>query len=306
MKLLKRKTYWTLLVIIMPFLNCSSQSNFDFQGHRGCRGLMPENTIAAMKKALDLKVTTLELDVVISADSQVVVSHEPFMASDYVLEPGGNPVDKSEEKAYNLFKMTYEEIATFDVGMRKYDDFPHQKKKAVSKPLLSTLIDSVEAYARKNKFSLPRYNVEIKSTAEGDNEFHPEPEQFVALVYNVMKQKGISGRSTIQSFDVRPLQIIHEQYPHQQLAFLVNNLKSVERNIENLGFTPHVYSPYYKLVTKETVKVAHNRGIKVVPWTINDKKTMKKMIKLGVDGLISDYPDLYLSEDVQKVLKQYK
>lgn len=302
MQLIKKRFFWTLLLSLMPLISSFSQKDFDFQGHRGCRGLMPENTIPAMKKAIDLGVTTLELDVVISADNRVVVSHEPYMSSDYILQPDGSSIGKAEEMDFNLYKMTYEEIKSFDVGSKGNEDFPRQKKMAASKPLLSALIDSAEAYAHRNNYPLPHYNIEIKSTVDGDNDFHPAPEHFVALVYNVMKQKGITGRATIQSFDVRPLQILHEQYPHQKLVLLVENLKSIKRNIENLGFTPHIYSPYYKYVTKKTVEVAHERGVKVIPWTVNDKKTMKKMIKLGVDGLISDYPDLYLSEEVQKAV----
>jgi glycerophosphoryl diester phosphodiesterase len=279
------------------------QKSFDFEGHRGCRGLMPENSIAAMKKAIDLDVTTLELDVVISADHKVVVSHESFMSSAYVLDPDGNSIQKADEKSYNLYKMDYSKIKTYDSGMKPHKGFPFQKKMAAYKPLLSVMIDSVETYARHLGKPAPHYNIEIKSSPEGDNEFHPEPQQFVNLVYAVMQDKGITGRSVVQSFDVRPLRILHEKYPHQQLAFLVANIKSIGKNIKKLGFTPDIYSPYYKLIGKKTIAGAHEMDIKVIPWTVNEKEDMIKLIKSGVDGLISDYPNLYSEPDIQALVR---
>jgi glycerophosphoryl diester phosphodiesterase len=279
------------------------QKSFDFEGHRGCRGLMPENSIAAMKKAIDLDVTTLELDVVISADHKVVVSHESFMSSTYVLDPDGNSIQKADEKSYNLYKMDYSKIKTYDSGMKPHKGFPLQKKMAAYKPLLPVMIDSVEIYARHLGKPAPHYNIEIKSSPEGDNEFHPEPQQFLNLVYAVMQDKGITGRSIVQSFDVRPLSILHEKYPHQQLAFLVANIKSIGKNIKKLGFTPDIYSPYYKLIGKKTIARAHEMDIKVIPWTVNEKEDMIKLIKSGVDGLISDYPNLYSEPDIQALVR---
>jgi glycerophosphoryl diester phosphodiesterase len=256
-----------------------------------------------MKKAIDLDVTTLEMDVVISADDKVVVSHEPFMSSAYVLDPNGNSIQKADEKKYNLYKMSYRKIRTYDSGMKPHKGFPLQKKMVAHKPLLSELIDSVETYARRKGKPAPHYNIEIKSSPDGDNEFHPEPQRFVSLVYAVMQDKGITRRSTIQSFDVRPLRIIHEKYPGQQLAFLVANIKSVSKNIKKLGFTPDIYSPYFKLIGKKSIARAHKMGINVIPWTVNEKKDMIKLIKSGADGLISDYPNLYSDAEIQALVK---
>ena len=161
------------------------------------------------------------------------------------------------------------------------------------KPLLSELIDSVEMYAKKKGLSLPNYNIEIKSMAASDNVSHPEPQEFVSLVLAVCESKKLGKRLTIQSFDVRPLKVIHEKYPSVTISYLTANTKSLTENLALLGFTPLVYSPYYKTVTAETVKQCHDQKIKVVLWTVNTKEEINQLVTLGVDGIITDYPNLF-------------
>ncbi len=271
-----------------------AQTNLDLQGHRGCRGLMPENTIPAMIKAIDLGVTTLEMDVVISKDNQVVVSHDSYFNSLFCLTPEGNEIPKEKEKEYNLFKMDYREIRQYDVGTKTYPAFSHQQKMKTYRPLLGELIDSVEEYTHAHKLEALQYNIEIKSSESTDGIFHPKPEEFVKLVMDVLKDKGICDRVTIQSFDERPLQLLHATYPEMQISWLVANLSSVNSNFKKLGFSPDIYSPYYKMVRKRSVKKCHKQNVKIIPWTVNDQKKMKKLIKIGVDGLITDYPDINL------------
>lgn len=270
-----------------------AQPKFDRQGHRGCRGLMPENTIAAMKKALDLGVQTLELDVVISKDKQVVVSHDTYMASTITLKPDGQPVTTAEEKTINLYQLTYPEIRKFDVGSKPHPQFSQQQKFAAYKPLLSAMLDSVEAYATSRKIPLPKYNVEIKSAPETDGAYHPAPPEFVSLVMGVLQPRNLGKRLNIQSFDARPLQLIHQQYPAVMLAYLTANAKSVADNLATLGFTPQIYSPYYKSVTAETVKTCQQQGMLIIPWTVNTKAEIDQLIQLGVNGIITDYPNLF-------------
>jgi glycerophosphoryl diester phosphodiesterase len=178
------------------------------------------------------------------------------------------------------------------VGSKKHAEFARQQNFPAYKPLLSELIDSVEAYARKKNLPLPVYNIEIKSNPATDSVYHPVPDQFVQLVMDVCRKKKLGKRGTIQSFDVRPLQRIHRQYPDVQLSYLTANTKSLEDNLAALGFKPRTYSPYYKTVTAETVKACRAQGILIVPWTVNTKPEMEQLIGLGVDGIISDYPDL--------------
>jgi glycerophosphoryl diester phosphodiesterase len=288
---MKKISLLGLLLLSSTFL--FAQAKLDRQGHRGCRGLMPENTIPAMKKALDLGVQTLELDVVISQDKQVVVSHDTYMASSISLKPDGKPVAADEEKRINLYQLPYAEIKKYDVGSKKHAEFAEQQNFPAYKPLLSELIDSVEAYAKAKKLPQPLYNIEIKSNPATDQVYHPEPEEFVNLVLGICQKKKLGKRLTIQSFDVRPLQIIHRRFPKVTLSYLTANAKSLEDNLAALGFTPQAYSPYYKTVTGETVKACHQQGMVIIPWTVNSKAEIEQLIGLGVDGIITDYPNLF-------------
>src|SRR6476469_2847957 len=159
---------------------------FDKEGHRGCRGLMPENTIPAMMKALELGVTTLEMDAVITADSQVILSHEPFFNHDITTKSDGTTIPEGEERNYNIFKMTYAETQTFDVGLKPNSRFPKQQKMAATKPRLGDVIDRVEAYIKENKLPPVGYNIETKSTPATDGIFHPKPDVFVQLLMQVI------------------------------------------------------------------------------------------------------------------------
>ena len=268
----------------------ASSQTLDIQGHRGARGLVPENTIPAFLRALDEGVTTLELDVVITKDKQVVVSHEPYMSESICSRPDGTPVDGKPEQ-YNIYEMTYEEVKAFDCGSRGNSRFPDQQKIKVSKPLLVDMIESVEKYLKEHNLPKVSYNIELKSTASRDGIFHPEVQEFSDIVQSTISNKLSNDRYTIQCFDFRVLQYFHKTYPEVVLVALIENAKGVEANIARLGFTPEVYSPYFKLLNKRAINQCHEQGMKVIPWTVNRVKDMKKMVKRGVDGIITDYPD---------------
>jgi glycerophosphoryl diester phosphodiesterase len=269
----------------------SAQQKIDVQSHRGGRALMPENTIPAMIHAIDLGTRTLELDCVISSDNKVLVSHDVYMSSDFMRKPDGTDIDKKDEKNYAIYKMTYDSIRKFDAGTKPHPQFPDQHKMKTYKPLLSELIDSVEAYVKLHHLKPVYYNMETKCSPEGDGIYHPTPDVFSALVMSVINKKHIADRVTIQSFDIRTLQVIHKDFPKQSTALLIMNKNSFADNITTLGFTPTIYSPYYSLVTPELVKEAHEKKVAVLPWTVNEVADMEKMISYGVDGMITDCPD---------------
>ncbi|RZM20894.1 MAG: glycerophosphodiester phosphodiesterase [Pedobacter sp.] len=264
----------------------------DLQAHRGGRGLMPENTIPAMISAINKGVKTLEMDLAISKDGLVVVSHDSYMSADFMRKPDGTDIAKSEEKNLLLYGMDYSLIKSYDAGSKPHPQFPMQKKMKTYRPLFSELIDSVENYVKVHKLKPIFYNVEIKSSPDGDGTAHPVPDVFVEKVMQVINQKKIGKRLVIQSFDKRPLQVLHAKYPKQELSFLIMNKDNFETNINNLGFTPQYLSPYFSLVTPEMVTEAHAQHVKVLPWTVNDPENLKKMETLGVDGVITDFPDL--------------
>jgi glycerophosphoryl diester phosphodiesterase len=274
-----------------PQPDFSRHPAFDLQGHRGARGLLPENTIPSFLEALRHGVTTLELDLVMSADSQLVVSHEPWFHFDISSHPDGRPVTFEERGDFNMFAMTYEEILQFDVGMRGNPRFPEQQPMPAVKPLLSEVIESVEEYIRQNNLPKVWYNIETKSSAESYGWFVPFPEVFAAALYNELARLQVLDRVVIQSFDVNTLKFMAEIDRRIPQSLLVSNEHGVEWNIFQLGYVPDIYSPNYELVDDYLVSEVRRFGMKLIPWTINDPDNMIRLLEFGVDGLITDYPN---------------
>ena len=279
------------LLLILATTETFSQMKFDIQGHRGCRGLYPENTIVGFIEAVKLGVNTLEMDVVISKDKQVVVSHDPYMSPEICSTPHGEPVLEQEKKIYRLYNLTYDEIKKFDCGIRGHEKFPEQKPMAAFKPLLSDVIDSVERFIRQNNLPPVYYNIETKSTPGGDDTEHPKPFEFSKLLYDLLKQKNILSKCIVQSFDPRTLKEIKKTDAQVQLALLVFNADGYEKNIERLGFNPNIYSPNFILVNRKLIQKCHQQKMKIIPWTVNDEDKMQKMKLLNLDGIITDYPN---------------
>lgn len=269
----------------------SSTQMIDWQGHRGARGLLPENTIPAFLKALEYPVTTLELDVVISQDGKVVISHEPWMVAAICQQPDGSSIPEEEEKTFRIYDMAYAKIQEYDCGSKGNTNFPEQTAIGVSKPLLDSLFPAVEAWCAEHDRPLPNYNIEIKSQPEWDGTFTPEPNEFAKRVLTVIEQAGVRERTCIQSFDARSLRAVHELDPEMTTAWLVADADGLEANLQELGFLPTIYSPYYKLVTANVVREAHERGLQIIPWTVNEVAQMRALINMGVDGIITDYPN---------------
>lgn len=281
-----------LLFILQSAFGTFAQQKFDVQGKAGCRGIMPENTIAGMIKALELGVTTLEMDAVISKDKQVVLSQEPYFNHEISLSPDGKPITFKDEKKYNIYKMNYAEIQKYDVGSKRHPRFPGQQKFKAYKPLLAETIDSVENYVKRYRLSKPDYSIETKLIPKGDDEFQPDPATYIELIMAIVKKKKIEKRVIIQSFDIRTLQYLHEKYPKIRTSLLIDEKEDFENNIKELGFSPTIYSPYSILVGKTLVDKCHALGIRVIPWTINSTKDITYFMNLGVDGIITDYPNV--------------
>jgi len=287
------RTVAVLSYILLFFAGCKNDrvKPLDIQGHRGARGLYPENTIPAFVYAAELGVTTLEMDVVVSADGRLVVSHEPWMSSEICSHPDGSPVTAEEQMSLNLYKMTYDEIKRFDCGSRGNAGFPQQEKMAAAKPLLSEVFDTIEKRIRQKKLKPVHYNIETKCSVQGDNIYHPAPTEFVKLLLDELRKRNLEKRVIVQSFDVRTLKELDRLDHRIRLALLVSKRK-VDANLTALGFDPDIYSPDYRLVDEKLIRQLHDRDIQVIPWTVNDTAAMKKLIAMGVDGIITDYPDI--------------
>ncbi len=303
-----RKQFLGFILIAAQSLSAQYIPRFDIQGHRGARGLRPENTIPAFLLALDSGVTTIELDVAITKDKLVIVSHEPWMSSDICLDPNGNDIPKKEEMKFNIYQMTYEEVKQFDCGLKPHERFPEQQKMKIHKPLLSDIIIAVENRIKNFSTYEVDYNIEIKSLPEGDSKFHPAVEEYSELVFNLVDQYIPLERLVIQSFDFRVLKYWHEKHPEVRLAALVENKKTVDQNLNVLGFIPSIYSPDFKLLTNESVEYLHTKTfvmppstdkkssitsnkLRVIPWTVNEIDDMLALKGMGVDGFITDYPN---------------
>ena len=278
-----------IVLLSLLFVSSSTfpQTTFDIQGHRGCRGLYPENTIVAFIEAIKLGVNTLEMDVVVSKDGLLVVSHYPTINCDFC-----NYCDDSKEKKESrIYKMNYDYIKTIDCGTKANEKFPEQKKMFAAKPLLSDVIDTVEKYIQQNHLPPVQYNIETKSTQEGDDVDQPKPAVFAKLLYDLLKQKNVLSKSIIQSFDIRTLQVIHQIDSNATTALLIFDLDNFEKNLKQLGFSPTIYSPNFILVNDKLIQKCHDLKIKIIPWTVNDEDKMIKLKQLGVDGVITDYPN---------------
>ena len=291
-----------IFIALLACVQCGQQSasevsdeggSLDLQGHRGMRGLFPENSILGFLKALELGVNTLELDIVMSGDTQLVVSHEPFISSAICQYPGGRQIPKETEKELNMYHMTYNEIKAFDCGSLLNQDFLLQEKSRVSKPLLTEVLDTVEQVATA-KGQLIHYNIELKSELASEGIYHPEVAVFCQAAYQVVNDQVDWRRITIQSFDFRILRYFNKHYPEVQLALLIENELSWELNIDSLGFKPEIYSCDYALLSAETISELQEINMKVIPWTVNDSIDMRQLIHWGVNGLITDYPNIAL------------
>lgn len=270
----------------------SMSQNIDWQGHRGCRGLMPENSLPAFEKALELGVNTLELDVVISKDKEVIVSHDPWMSPVFCLNPAGNKLEGNIEELPNIYELSYDEIVTYDCGSSGNPRFPEQQKIKVYKPKLEEVFKLAEKYCKDNRRNETYYNIEIKSNPEWDGILHPDYWDFCDIVYNTIDAYVPWNRVNIQSFDHRILQYFHKMYPDVRLAVLEESNQDAENVIEKLGFVPEIYSPHYKLLKPKKVKWLKESGMKIIVWTVNTSDEIEEMIKMGVNGIITDYPNL--------------
>jgi glycerophosphoryl diester phosphodiesterase len=277
---------------------CTPMENLhpDVHGHRGCRGLLPENSIPGFLRAVELGCDVLELDVVLSADGEVVVSHEPWMSSTICMDPDDELIPLDQERSLNLYRMTIVEIQNYDCGSLAHPRFPDQKQESVFKPTLREVVEAADEHAMMAGVVSPAYNVEIKSDPEWYGVYQPEPLAYAKRVIQEIDDLGITNRCIVQSFDPAILEAVHAERPDIILAFLVENTDGLKKNLKRLSFKPQIYSPHHGLVDKKMLETLREEDIELVVWTVNEKKDIRRMLTLGVDGIISDYPDRVVKE----------
>ena len=296
---------------LLALSGCATR--FDSQAHRGGRGLAPENTLTAFSKALDIGVSTLELDVGVTKDGVMVISHDRYLNADITRDAQGKFL---VERGPTITSLTFAELQRYDVGRQKpgsnyASSFPQQQGTDNERvPALASLFE----LAAKRGATDVRFNIETKISPDAASETRA-PEPFVRALIAEIRKAGLANRATIQSFDWRTLLIAQREAPEIVTVHLTNQqgandtvqigrpgaspwlagfdvddyAGSVPKLVKAAGGT--VWSPNYKDVTEALVREAQALGLKIVPWTANDEADLVRLLDWKVDGLITDYPD---------------
>jgi glycerophosphoryl diester phosphodiesterase len=292
--------------LLMLALSAPTAGAFDLQGHRGARGLAPENTLAAFERALEIGVTTLELDIAITADGIPVISHEPALFEAITRDAQGQWL---KERGPLIRSLTLAQVQAYDVGRSNPESaygkqFPAQAPRDGQRiPTLASLFRLVNEYGATGV----RFNIETK-IFPGKPDDTVSPEVFVNTLLATIREAGMTRRVTLQSFDWRTLQLVQKLEPGLRTVYLstqgrnntladgswtagllLSQYPSVAHMVKASGGA--VWSPNFNDITAESVKGAQALGLLVIPWTVNNPPDMERMIDWGVDGIISDYPD---------------
>ena len=230
---------------------------------------------------------------VVSADYQIVVSHEPWMNPRTTTAPNGAIMERQEAANVNLYQLPYSEIRRYDCGLRADPGFPEQVSMPAHKPLLREVFAAVEAHAQRLGVRPVGYSVEVKSSPAGDGVYHPTPAFFMQLVLADLRDAGVMARTTLLSFDARILLEAHGACPGLATCLLLEKEQPWFASIRQLGFLPTVLGPDFTTVTPEAVMALRSTypGLALVPWTVNETHDMALLRRLEVDGITTDFPD---------------
>jgi glycerophosphoryl diester phosphodiesterase len=254
----------------------------DLQGHRGARGLLPENTLPSFERAIALGVTTLEMDVGVTRDGVVVVHHDRRLNPDLARGPDGQYV---RAPAPTIHSLGFAELQRYDVG-RLRPGSEYASKFPLQKPLDGTRIPKLSDVLKLD--SRVRFNIETKIIPDAPDETLP-PEPFARALIAEVRKAGVEGRTTIQSFDFRTLKVVEREAPEIATAYLASRRHPDPAPVAQAG--AKIWSPDFTILDEKRMSEARRFGLKVVPWTVNEPADIARVLDLGVDGIISDYPD---------------
>jgi glycerophosphoryl diester phosphodiesterase len=261
----------------------------DVQGHRGTRGLLPENTLPAFQRALELGVDTLELDCGVTKDGVVVVHHDRRLNPDVARGPDGKWVSSPSPTIRSL---TFAELQRYDVG-RLRPGSEYEKRFPQQKAVDGTRIPKLQDLFAMAGNSPVRFNIETKLIPGAAAET-VGPEEFASLLIQEIKKAGLEERATIQSFDWRTLKIVEKTEPKIATVYLTESKDADPQTVASAG--GKIWSPNFQDLTQRKISIAKSLGLKIVAWTVNEPADIVTALDIGLDGIISDYPDRVLAE----------
>jgi glycerophosphoryl diester phosphodiesterase len=294
----KTKKVWmiicTFFLLIYSYLNLYYYDKTDCNledienkilGHRGLRGYFPENSILGFIESLKHNISDLELDVVITKDSILVINHDTYINSD---------ICDNLYEDISISELNFRDLNNVTCGNRQNSNFPLQKETKYSIPSLFELLDTTSKLIVSKEV---KYYIEIKSPSQYKSKFKPTPDILVGQLIKEFSSRGISDQLIIQSFDPNILNLVKQQDRNIKVCLLVSNLWSIDRNLNKLEFKPEFYALYHRLYNKSKLEKLKKLKIKTVAWTVNSFYDMKRLSCIGVDKIMSDYPLLKYNDE---------
>ena len=267
--------------ILFSILTCSpimGQSEYKIFGHRGCRGVYPENTIEGFKKAIEFGVDGIELDVVVNKNQELVISHESYIDTSYCL------TNKIDNESLNIYKMNISEIQDIDCGSKFVKEFPNQLKVKEKKPTYKEFKKELIDYQGDILF-------EIKCDYDLVNEYFPDYEKYAKIIFEETRFSRHFDNIYFMSFDYRILNELFKIMPNSKYIYLSSN-KEFEKQMKLLNFEPFGVGIDFNIISQKIIDLVHNKKQVIYGWTINDEENSKSLTSMGLDGVITDYPNI--------------
>jgi glycerophosphoryl diester phosphodiesterase len=274
--------HWILAIVLFSVVQGFSQ-DIEIFGHRGWRGQYPENSIEGFNEALHLPIEGIEWDVVVNADSQLVLSHEPYFHPKICCLPDQL---KGRSRDNNLFLMTQGEIQLVPCGCKAHPDFPEQQTILYSKPLLKDVLEKCHLQGKTVLF-------EIKSNEKEYGVFQPFPKEYARIILRETEDIDSSVELIFMSFDPAILNALHELNKESRKILLVYRpIGKISNTLAPLQFKPEGIACLYLMLNKKSIQQIQSQKMKCLAWTVNSVKRAKKLKRWNIDGIITDYPDI--------------
>ena len=275
-----------LLVFALCLMTVNAAPRILVHGHRGARAIYPENTVPAFEYAIKIGADVLEMDVAVTKDNVLVISHDPHI----------NPeICKGPHPGVAIHKLTLAELREYDCGVLKNPHFPRQQ------PVPGTRIPTLDEVLSLSRGNNVQFNIETKSFPDHP-ELTPRPDVFARMLLDVIRKHQLDSRVIVQSFDFRTLHATKRLAPNIRLSALWEGDARPFVDIAHAG-EAGIISPLFKLVTPQQVKSAHDAKIQVVPWTADTPADWQMLIDAGVDAIITDDPAALIAYMKEKGLR---